>query len=260
MITVDGLAKSYKGTHGIIQAVQPISFEVPTGSIVGLLGPNGAGKTTLMRMLASLLAPDAGTATVCGHPLGQRTTALRKNIGFLSPSTRLYGRLTVLEALVWFGRMYGVKRPKERAAELLDRLHLEPFAHHRCDTLSTGNHQKASLARAMVHNPQLLILDEPTTGLDVLVTQEVLEVLREIRQEGRTILLSTHIMRIAEQLCDRFVVINEGRMLGQGTLPELQQLTGAHYLEDVFRGLLAGQEDAMRDESSDTVQQGAPLT
>jgi len=238
MIKVEGLAKSYKGTNGIIQAVHPISFDVPSGSIVGLLGPNGAGKTTLLRMLASLLKPDEGTATVCGHSLSKRPTALRKNIGFLSPSTRLYGRLTVLEALVWFGRIYGVSNPKERAAELLDRLQLEAFAHHRCDTLSTGNHQKASLARAMIHNPPLLILDEPTTGLDVLVTEEVLEVLREARADGRTVLLSTHIMRIAEQLCDHFVVINEGQLLGKGTLEELQNLTGERYLEDVFRVLL----------------------
>ena len=238
MIKVNGLAKSYKGTNGIIHAVKPISFDVPSGTIVGLLGPNGAGKTTLLRMLASLLKPDEGSATVCGHDLAKRPTALRKNIGFLSPSTRLYGRLTVLEALVWFGRIYGVSQPKRRAAELLERLQLEAFAHHRCDTLSTGNHQKASLARAMIHNPPLLILDEPTTGLDVLVTEEVLEVLREAKREGRTVLLSTHIMRIAEQLCDHFVVINEGSLLGKGTLEELQRTTGERYLEDVFRVLL----------------------
>jgi len=240
MIKIEGLAKSYKGTKGIINAVQPISFEVPAGSIVGLLGPNGAGKTTLLRMLASLLTPDQGSATVCGHDLKKRSIALRRSIGFLSPSTRLYGRLTVLEALVWFGRMYNVPTPKARAAELLERLQLEEFAHHRCDTLSTGNHQKASLARAMVHNPQLLILDEPTVGLDVLVTEEVLAVLREARAEGRTVLLSTHIMPIAEKLCDQFVVINEGKLLGKGTLQELQAHTGEVYLDDIFRVLLRG--------------------
>lgn len=243
MIEARGLTKRFAGPDGPIVAVDDLSFEVSPGTIVGLLGPNGAGKTTTLRMLSTLLAPDEGVARIAGYDVREAPREVRAALGFVSPDTGLYERLTVRETLRWFGRLYGLSNPRERAEELIERFELTEHASQRCTHLSTGNKQKTSIARALVHDPPVLVFDEPTAGLDVLVGATLLAELERIRDEGRTVLFSTHVMREAERLCDRIVILHRGRALATGTLEELQDLTGERYLEDVFLTLVRREEE-----------------
>ncbi|MFT4623169.1 MAG: sodium transport system ATP-binding protein [Myxococcota bacterium] len=238
MIEARGLTKRFAGPDGPITAVDDLSFRVEPGTILGLLGPNGAGKTTTLRILGTLLAPDAGSATIAGHDVRADPAAVRAIIGFVSPDTGLYDRLTVRETLRWFGRLYGIANPRNRAEALIERFDLTDHADQRCSDLSTGNKQKTSIARALVHDPPVLVFDEPTAGLDVLVGATLLEELERVRDEGRTVLFSTHVMREAERLCDNLVIVHEGRALARGTWEALQAQTGEHYLEDVFLTLV----------------------
>ena len=218
MIEARGLTKRFAGPDGPLVAVDGLSFTVVPGTIVGLLGPNGAGKTTTLRMLGTLLAPDEGSATVAGHDVRSAPTKVRAALGFVSPDTGLYERLTVRETLRWFGRLYGVADARGRAEALIERFDLGPHADQRCTDLSTGNKQKASIARALVHDPPVLVFDEPTAGLDVLVGATLLEELERVRDEGRTVLFSTHVMREAERLCDRIVILHQGRAQPPGMI------------------------------------------
>ena len=237
MIRVNNLTKQFFGPD-VVTAVSGLSFEARAGEVFGLLGPNGAGKTTTLRMLATLLVPDEGTISVAGIDAAKDPLGVRKNIGYLSASTGLYGRLTARELLLYFARLQGVTGPDRRVDELTERFDMRDFANLRCDRLSTGMKQKVNIARAVVHRPPVLVLDEPTNGLDVIVAQTVLEFVEQARKEGACVLYSTHIMSEAERLCDRLGVLHKGRLYACGTLSELQAQTGEHYLEQVFLALV----------------------
>ena len=239
MIRTVGLGKRFVDAEGRpVVAVGDVSFEVGAGEIVGLLGPNGAGKTTTMRMLATLIAPDSGTASVAGHDVVSASAEVRRSIGYLSANTGLFGRLTPREVLVYVAALQGCADGEARAEALLDRFDIRRFASTPCERLSTGMKQKVSIARAVVHAPPVLIFDEPTSGLDVIVAQELFSFLESSRAAGRCILYSTHTMGEAERLCDRLVVIHGGRLLATGTLTALREETGRERLEDVFLALL----------------------
>ena len=239
MIRTVGLGKRFVDAEGRpVVAVGDVSFEVGAGEIVGLLGPNGAGKTTTMRMLATLIAPDSGTASVAGHDVVSASAEVRRSIGYLSANTGLFGRLTPREVLVYVAALQGCTDGEARAEALLDRFDIRRFASTPCERLSTGMKQKVSIARAVVHDPPVLIFDEPTSGLDVIVAQELFSFLESSRAAGRCILYSTHTMGEAERLCDRLVVIHGGRLLATGTLNALREATGRERLEEVFLALL----------------------
>jgi sodium transport system ATP-binding protein len=239
MIEVSGVCKRFGGTNGGVVALDSVSFCARKGQVYGLLGPNGAGKTTVLRVLGTLLKPDSGTAMVAGHSIHGNPKAVRNSIGFLSPTTRLYGKLTPLELLIYFAKLHGVTSPKRRADELIESFGIQAFARQRCERLSTGMAQKVSIARAMVHNPPVLILDEPTTGLDVMVAEVFLSFVETARDAGHCVIYSTHIMREVERLCDVVGVLHEGRIRAEGSVEALREQTGKHRLEDVFLAVLA---------------------
>ena len=241
MITVQNLTKRFYNPD-LITAVDRVSFSCAAGEIFGLLGPNGAGKTTALRMLATLMTPDEGSAVINGHDTATEQEAVRGSIGFLSANTGLYKRLTAREMILYFAELQGVADPKSRADALIAQFDIEAFANVRCDRLSTGMKQKVSIARAIVHDPPVLIFDEPTLGLDVLVAETLLSFIESCRQAGRCVLFSTHVMREAERLCDRIGIIHRGKILAIGTLDELRAKTGEHYLEQVFIRLVENDE------------------
>ena len=236
MVETRNLIKVFRTRHGEIRAVDDLSFSCTSGEIFGLLGPNGAGKTTTLRMLATILTPTLGSAIVAGFDTRSEPGRVRERIGFLAAETGLYDRFTARETLHFFGRI--TKMPHEeigrRSEEIFTMLDLSGLEDRRVGTFSTGEKQKLSLARCILHDPPVLILDEPTFGLDVMAARAVLDAIRRLRQQGRTILLSTHIMRVAEKLCDRIGILYGGQLLALGTLPELQQLFPGEDLEDVF--------------------------
>ncbi len=243
MIIVEGLTKRFHSPR-VVTAVDRVSFRCEAGAVFGLLGPNGAGKTTTLRMLATLLAPDEGRAVLAGHDVRSEPQAVRGSIGYLSTTTGLYGRLTAREMIAYFARLQGVANPSRRTEELIERFSIGPFAHVRCDRLSTGMRQKVSIARAVVHDPPILILDEPTAGLDVLVARTFLELVEQARDDGHCVLFSTHIMSEAERLCDRIAILYQGRILANDSLDALRQDTGQRYLEDIFVQYVERAEEA----------------
>lgn len=244
-VVVNQLAKTfYDEARGEIHAVQGINFDCRAGEVFGLLGANGAGKTTTLRMLSTILAPTAGSATIMGHDLAKEGEAVRRNLGFYSASTALYPRLTAKETIEFFARInqYPSEKVAERVDYLITRFGITRYSDARIDKLSSGMKQKVSIARTVAHDPPLLIFDEPTVGLDVLNALEMQDVIREFRSQGKTILFSTHIMSEAEKLCDRIAIIHNGLILACGTLEDLRQTTGAHYLEDIFVHYVKGKE------------------
>jgi sodium transport system ATP-binding protein len=241
-----GLTKVFHDAgRGAVVAAEDVSFSCRPGEVFGLLGPNGAGKSTTLRMLSTVLKPSSGTAVVAGHDVIEEPLEVRRSIGFLSSSTGLYGRLTARETLEYFGRLHGMDKTSlaARVDALLELFGLTEAQHSRCERLSAGMKQKVSIARAVVHDPPVLILDEPTIGLDVLVASTMLRFIEDCRRAGKCILFSTHVMSEVERLCDRAGVIHRGRLLALGTLAELRELTGASYAEEVFLRLI---EDAER--------------
>lgn len=238
MVSARGLTKVYPGHDGSgKRAVDDVDFDCEPGQIFGLLGLNGAGKTTTQRMLSTALTPTAGTAMVAGYDVVQDPRAVRENIGFLSGTTGLYHRLTAVEMIRYFGELHGVtgSRLDRRVDELLTTFGIDEFANNRCEKLSTGMKQKVNIARAVVHDPPVLILDEPTSGLDVLAASTTLDFVKEVREQGKCVIFSTHIMSEAEKICDQIAIIHDGRIRAAGTLEELRTQTGEHYLEDIFR-------------------------
>jgi len=236
-VVVSGLAKYfYDESRGEVRAVDGVDFVCHSGEILGLLGANGAGKTTTLRMLATILAPSAGSASVMGHDVASAPEAVRRQIGFYSASTALYPRLTARETIAFFGELGGVTQPQlgERVAGLIQRFGIGSYADVRVEKLSSGMKQKVSIARTVVHDPPVLIFDEPTVGLDVLNALEMRKTIAGLRDEGKAILFSTHIMSEAEQLCDRIAIIHGGRIHACDTLAGLRDATGQHYLEDIF--------------------------
>ena len=226
--------------RGAVHAVCDLNLECKEGEIFGLLGPNGAGKTTTLRMLSTILAPTSGEAELAGIRVSDDPLEVRRRLGFLSGSTGLYLRLTAREILEYFGRLHGMDEAQlqARVEDLLDTFSIRAFADGRCESLSTGQRQRVSIARAVLHDPPVLILDEPTTGLDILAASDMIQFIQSRKDAGTCVLFSTHILSEAERLCDRIGVIDEGRLLAVGSLEELRAQTGKEWLEDVFRALV----------------------
>jgi sodium transport system ATP-binding protein len=229
--------------RGEIRAVDNVSLRCQPGQIFGLLGVNGAGKTTCLRILATILQPSSGTATVGGHDVVGNPEKVRANIGFLSTATALYGRLTAHELVEYFGRLHGLAKEvlHDRIDSLFTALDMNEFRDRRCDKLSTGMKQKVSIARTLVHDPPVMIFDEPTHGLDVLAARTIVGFIRDCRARGKTVIFSTHVMSEAQKLCDTIAIIHTGRIRAEGTLAQLRERTGAEDLEDIFISL-AGEE------------------
>jgi sodium transport system ATP-binding protein len=222
--------------RGRVEALCGLDLECRQGEIYGLLGPNGAGKTTTLRVLATLLAPTSGTARVAGVDVAADPLEVRRRIGFLSGTTGLYPRLTPRETLGYFGKLHGLAPAdlERRIDAMLDRFGMREYADARCESLSTGQKQKVSISRAVLHDPPVLILDEPTTGLDVLASASMIEFIESRRAAGTCVLFSTHVLSEAERLCDRIGIIFRGKLLAVGTIPELSERTGKRWLGDVF--------------------------
>jgi sodium transport system ATP-binding protein len=237
MIEAERLCKVFQDKkRGEVRAVNEVSFICKPGQIYGLLGANGAGKTTTLRMLATILEPTSGTARVAGFDLMKDPENVRANVGFLSTATALYGRLTAQEMVEYFGRLYGLDDPtiERRIDQIFTRLEMNDFRDRRCDKLSTGMKQKVSIARTLVHDPPVMIFDEPTLGLDVMAARTIVQFVRECRDHGKTVIFSTHIMSEVEKLCDNIGIIHDGMLLAEGTLTELRQKYGLQDLEDIF--------------------------
>ncbi len=219
-----------------MRAVDEVSFACQPGEVYGLLGPNGAGKTTTLRLLSTILSPDSGTAIVAGFDITREPGKVRSSIGFLSGDTGLYRRLTGREILRYFSSLYGQSRREfdDRVRELSRVLEMDDFLDVRTDKLSTGQKQRISIARTVVHDPPVLILDEPTAGLDLIASRAIIEFISRARQNSKTILFSTHVMREAERLCDRIGIIHEGKLAAQGTLEDLCAQFQCQDLEEIF--------------------------
>ena len=240
-IHAEGLRKVFPvGRGGVVEAVRGVSFSVSRGEIFGILGPNGAGKTTLLRMLGTIIPPTSGRCWVAGESIEEQPDAVRRRVGFLSGNTRLYSRLTCRELLLYFGQLYGLSRDTiaQRTGLLVDLLDMGEFEDRRCGTLSSGQEQKVSIARVMLHDPEVLILDEPTVGLDIMTSTTILDFIAETKTRGRTVVFSTHYMTEAELLCDRIALIHRGELLALGTLDELRAETGTSNLKDAFLALV----------------------
>lgn len=237
MIATDKLSKLFRDRkRGEVRAVDKVSFQCQPAQIYGLLGANGAGKTTTLRMLATILQPTGGTAQVAGFDIQREPEKVRANVGFLSTATALYGRLTARETVEYFGRLNGMNGDAlhQRVNELMALLEIGEFADGRCDKLSTGMKQKVSIARTLVHDPPVMIFDEPTIGLDVMAARTIVRFIRECRDRGKTVIFSSHVMSEVEKLCDRIGIIHNGRLLTEGTLPELRERSGQTDLEEIF--------------------------
>jgi len=236
LIEVNGLSKTYKGRRrSKVEALRDVSFQCEPGQVFGLLGPNGAGKTTCLRILSTALRPSAGSAIVGGRDIVSDPRGVRENIGFLSSNTGLYGRLTAREVLVYFGRLFGMERRKidARIAELAATFSMKDFLDRPCDKLSTGMRQKVNIARTVIHSPPVMVFDEPTNGLDVLTSRTIVQFIGKCREEGKTVLFSTHIMAEVERLCDHLAIIHEGRLFFSGSVAELRSRYGEN-LDDAF--------------------------
>ena len=241
MIEARQLTKVFRDKkRGEIRAVDGVSFRCQPGQVFGLLGVNGAGKTTCLRLLGTILQPSSGTASVGGFEVVGEPEKVRAHIGFLSTATALYGRLTAQETVEYFGRLHSLPEDllRQRLDGLFATLDMNEFRHRRCDQLSSGMKQKVSIARTLVHDPPVMIFDEPTHDLDVLTARTVVNFIRDCRARGKTVIFSTHVMREAEKLCDTIAIIHQGRIMAEGTLAQLRERTGAQDLEDVFVGVV----------------------
>jgi ABC-type multidrug transport system ATPase subunit len=260
MIVAENLRKTFPTSEGDDKvAVDSLSFAVPRGEIYGLLGPNGAGKTTTLRMLSGLIAPSGGRAVLDGIDVAEHPDLVKRNIGFLTANTGLYQRLSPRELLLFFAALYGLDSPaaKARVDHLLEWLDMRSFAELRCGALSTGQKQRTNIARALVGNPAILIMDEPTLGLDVLSNRIILDFIRRERAAGKTILLSTHYLDEAESLCDRIGLLYAGRLVAEGDLAALQAASGQTRLSSIFLKLV-GQPDSMNGTTPDSLSPAGP--
>ena len=238
-IQVNQIKKAFADKkHGSRIAVDGVSFNVYPGEIFGLLGPNGAGKTTALRVLATLLKPTSGTATLNGFDIVNQPSEVRGSIGFLSGDMGMYGRLTPREVLRFFGSLNRLPNNNARVEEIIERFGIGSFADSKIDKFSTGMKQKVAIARAMLCDPPILILDEPTSGLDVPAARAIEDAILDARKRGKCIVFSTHVMEEAEYLCDRIAVINDGKVRIIGTMDELRAATGKQRLREIFVNLL----------------------
>jgi len=247
MIHVDGLVKHYTDLRrGQVVALGGISFDARPGQIYGLLGPNGAGKTTALRILSTVLRPTAGRVTINGFDVLTQPSQVRHQIGFMSANTAVYDRMTGWEMVEYFGRLHRIP-PEElaqRMEQLFERLKMNDTRDVLGAKMSTGMKQKVSIARAVVHDPPVLIFDEATAGLDVLVARALLNTVAELRDHGKCIIFSTHIMREAEKLCDRVAIVHRGKVLAEGSLEELRDRHHERDLEELFFQLISQHDKA----------------
>jgi len=228
-------------------AVDDVTFDAPRGKITGLLGPNGAGKTTLMRVLSTSLQPTSGTAVVDGVDVTRRPLDVRRGLGFLSGNTGLYGRLTPRELMAYFGALHGMSAAavQERIEALAELLNMGTYLDKRCDALSTGMKQKVNIGRTLVHDPDVIVFDEPTTGLDVPAAETILALVERCREQGKTVILSTHHMHEVERVCDHVVLIAQGKLRFSGTVAEMRAQAGCQPLDQAFLRLIReGENDA----------------
>jgi sodium transport system ATP-binding protein len=253
MIHVRQLTKYYPDLkRGKIFALDGVSFDALPGQIYGLLGPNGAGKTTVLRILSTVLRPSGGTASVNGCDVVTQPSLVRHQIGFMSANTAVYDRMTAWEMVEYFGRLYGIAAEplRQRMEDLFTRLQMNEIRDVLGAKMSTGMKQKVSIARAIVHDPPVLIFDEATSGLDVLVARALLRTVAELRDNGKCIVFSTHIMREAEKLCDQIAIMHRGHILAEGTLDELRQRHEERDLEELFFRLIHSHDEAHELEAS----------
>jgi sodium transport system ATP-binding protein len=246
MIEARQLTKIFKDKkRGAITAVDNVSFTCQPGRIYGLLGANGAGKTTTLRLLATLLKPTSGTATLAGHDIAAAPEQVRANVGFLAASTALYGRLSAREMIAYFGRLNGMPDDAIRARiqVLADELAMHDFLDRRCDKFSTGMKQKTSIARTLVHDPAVMIFDEPTLGLDVMTARSIVRFVRDCRARGKTVIYSTHVMSEVEKLCDTIGIIHNGRLVAEGSLDQLRAKFGEQDMEEIFVKAVGGEAE-----------------
>ncbi len=242
MIHVEHLTKSFFDyQRGWVAAVDDVSFDCYPGAIFGLLGPNGAGKTTTLRILSTVLRPTGGRAVVAGHDVSTHPEEVRASIGFMSASTGIYDRMTAWELVEYFGQLYGLSAEalRERMEAVFDWLQMNDFRDVLGSKMSTGMKQKVSIARTIVHDPPVLIFDEPTSGLDVLVARAVLQKIAELRDQGKTIVFSTHSMHEVEKLCSRVAIVHKGRIQAMGRPGELLERFDQPNLEELFFYLVA---------------------
>ncbi|MCC7336188.1 MAG: ATP-binding cassette domain-containing protein [Pirellulaceae bacterium] len=252
MIVASNLVKNFRWSGRTTQALRGVSFAVPAGEVFGLLGPNGAGKTTTLRIIMGLLRPDSGYAEIGGVRTGPNSAAVRANIGMVSTNDGVYPWLTVREMLMYFADLYAVPfdLARERLDRLVQQLQLAAFLDQRCCTLSTGQKQRVILARGLMHDPPVMLLDEPTRGLDVVGSQTVFEFIFHLKQLGKAVLLSTHRLDEAERVCDRFGLLHRGDLMYAGSLAEIREATQHRHLTDMFLSM-------MRDGLPPNAQQSA---
>jgi sodium transport system ATP-binding protein len=247
MIVAEHLRKTFPGKGkkaAPVIAVDDVSFTAHDGQITGLLGPNGAGKTTTMRMLYTLMQPEAGRVLVDGIDVGRDANAVRRSLGVLPDARGVYKRLTARENIAYFGELHGLSAAQvtERTRKLAEALQMEDVLDRQCEGFSQGQRTKTAIARALVHDPKNVILDEPTNGLDVMTTRGLREFLKQLRAEGRCVIFSSHIMQEVAALCDRIVIIANGRVMAEGTPEELRAKAGIDNLEDAFVRLIGSEE------------------
>ncbi len=246
MIHVEKLCKAYMDLRrGQFNALREVSFDALPGQIYGLLGPNGAGKTTVLRILSTVLRPTSGLATVNGFNVLTQPSLVRHQIGFVSTNTAVYDRMTAWEMVEYFGRLYGLEKElvHDRMEAIFHRLQMNEIRDVLGSKMSTGMKQKVSIARAIVHDPPVLIFDEATAGLDVLVARALLKTVAELREQGKCVIFSTHIMREAERLCDRIAIMHRGHILAEGSLHELLEIHREDDLEELFFGLISQHDE-----------------
>lgn len=238
MIEVRNLQKTYRGRKSkSVDALKGVNFSCEPGQVFGLLGPNGAGKTTALRIISTALRPTGGEGTVMGFDIVRESAQVRRNVGFLSTNTGLYGRLTPREVLWYFGRLFHMRSGEieSRIQELTAMFGMESFLDRACDKLSTGMKQKVNIARTVLHNPPVIVFDEPTTGLDVITAKSIVEFIDRCRDAGRTVIFSTHHMTEVERLCDRIGVISGGELVFLGELGEFRGKYGQQLDEGFIR-------------------------
>ena len=241
MIHCEGLSKAFRRPGGgrsaaPVTAVSNVGFDAHDGEITGLLGPNGAGKSTTLRMLATLVTPDTGKAAIDGHDVVAEVEAARRKLGYMPHDAGIYPRLTARENIQYYARLcgLGVATSRQRTGELIEQLAMGSFADRRAAGFSQGQKTKVALARALVHAPRTLMLDEPTNGLDVMATRGLREIVRSLADRGHCVLFSSHVMQEVSALCDRVAIISDGRVAVDDTLDEILRTTGQTNLEDAF--------------------------